>query len=161
MRKWLVILPALAGLGVLGYLLFTGPRMKEQENIRAFQARMPLPPKGALPLEEAYAPVPTTQQAAGMKNPLPASAPTIARGRVYYGYYCAFCHNDNGDGNGPVGRSYVPPPPDLRKAHYRSFTDGQFYKVMLSGVGHEPVMQRVIRPEHRWYLVAYVRSLAE
>ena len=48
-----------------------------------------------------------------MKNPLPERQDVRDRGRVYYNYYCVFCHGDNGQGDGPVGYSYMPAPTDL------------------------------------------------
>ena len=82
-----------------------------------------------------------------------------ARGKVYYDYYCVFCHGDKGDGNGPVGESYVPVPADLRAAKIQAYADGELLRAMLVGTGHEPVLGRVVHPEHRWYLVLYVRSM--
>ena len=107
---------------------------------------------------------PTTQEAATVRNPLFVDrAPTAAdyaRGKVYYDSYCVFCHNANGDGQGPVGQSFVPFPADLRTARVRAYSDGQLLRAMLTGPGHEPVLAYTVHPEHRWYLVLYVRSLA-
>lgn len=101
----------------------------------------------------------TIQQSRLTKNPLPATAVNLKNGRIYYGYYCLMCHGDNGDGNGPVGQSYVPKPADLRSEAVRSMTDGQLYLAMLMGEGHEPVMIQTVAPAHRWPLVMYLRTL--
>jgi hypothetical protein len=37
--------------------------------------------------------------------------------------------------------------------------DGELFAAMLLGVGHEPVMERIVQPAHRWYLVLYMRAL--
>lgn len=169
----LVILTALL---FIGYFLFTGPRMKVQEHIRAYQARMPLTPAGTTPVN-SLPPLPTPDQAAAMKNPLESTTASIARGAAYYQYYaCLACHGENGDGGGPVGDSYVPKPADLRSAKIRGYSDGQLLRGMLKGVGHEyiddqparggkpaivhGVLERIVLPEHRWYIVLYVRQFA-
>ena len=100
-----------------------------------------------------------------MVNPLPAAAnPTagdIARGRVYYTYYCIQCHGGRGDGTGPVGESLFPPPADLRSPRAQARSDDQLLRAMLTGPSHEPVLEYTVLPEHRWWLVLYVRALAE
>lgn len=158
MNKFLLktgILAAVIAFGVFAYLLFTGPRMKTQVNIRPFQAQMPPISNDAVPVVDAY---PTI--AADQNNPLPVTDENIARGKVYYGYYCVFCHGESGKGDGPVGYSYVPVPADLRTAKVQSLSDGKLLRAMLTGTGHEPVLVRVVPQEHRWYLSLYVRSLA-
>jgi hypothetical protein len=143
-----------------GYLMLTGPEMKDQPHIRAYQAVMPPTPEGSVPLRNPAATMPTTQQAQELVRGLPASDESIARGKVYYRYYCVFCHGDAGDGRGPVGESYVPPPADLRTAKARGLSDGELLRAMLLGVGHEPVLARVVPELHRPYLVLYVRQFA-
>lgn len=144
----------------MGYFLFVGPRMKNQPHLRAYDAKMPHLPAGAVPVKDARLPLPTTQQAASLRNPLPATPDNIQRGRTYYQYYCIFCHGQTGDGYGPVGESFFPTPTDLRGAKVKALSDGQLLRAMLTGTGHEPVLETTVLSEHRWYLVLYVRSLA-
>lgn len=165
-------------MGVLGYLFFADkPHMKVMPKIKAYDAQMPLPPAHSVPLEKNPYQLPTTQQAATLKNPLAASAENLARGKTYYGYYCAACHGQAGDGRTPVGESFVPVPKDLRSDNVRKMSDGQLLRAMLTGVGHAPmasavnpppqakdrpqqaVLEYTVLPEHRWYIVMYVRSL--
>jgi mono/diheme cytochrome c family protein len=141
--------------------------MKYQAHLRAYDAQMPLPPDGAVPIAASGYEVPTTQQATALKNPLGSPSPAdFARGQTYYGYYCVFCHGDQGAGDGPVGASYVPAPADLRSPRVQRMSDGQLLRAMLTGYGHESpdgksVLGYTIPPEHRWYLVMYVRELAK
>ncbi len=53
MKKWiaLFIVLGMAGFGVFTSLIMIGPEMKSQPNIRAYQARFPLPPAGVVPVE--------------------------------------------------------------------------------------------------------------
>ncbi len=126
-------------------------------HIRTYQAVMPHPPPGSVPRTDAVVPAPTTRQAASLTT-RPATAEDLAAGKVYYQYYCVFCHGENGDGNGPVGESYLPRPADLREARLKSLSDGQLLRAILTGTGHEPVLEYTIPPEQRWPLVHYTRQ---
>ena len=168
MKKW-IILFIIVGviLGVFTSLIMIGPEMKSQPNIRAYQARVPLPPAGVVPVEPT-AGMPSSAEAAALQNPLRATTENLARGKMYYQYYCLACHGEAADGNGPVGQSFLPPPADLRSAKLQSLKDGELLRAMLTGVGHQPAITPPVRtsvleytalPEHRWYLVLYIRSL--
>jgi len=152
---------ALLGLGTLMYfyIMFQGPRMQVQPHIRAYQRTMPLPPQGIVPLERDTHAVPQSSEAAGMKNPVPLGQAVLDRGKTYYDYYCVFCHGENGQGDGPVGYSYMPVPADLHAPKIAAMSDGELLRAMLLGIGHEPTLPRVVLPGHRWYLVSYVRTL--
>lgn len=159
----LVVLAGLTIVSVMGYVLITGPRMRMQPNVRPYQAEVPPLPAGIVPVDlpdaSSSGRVPAAADAAKMVSPLPATEENAASGKVYYQYYCAFCHGEKGDGNGPVGQSYTPKPADLRPAKVQAYSDGQMLRSMLSGEGHEPVLEKVVPLEHRWYLVQYVRTL--
>ena len=155
----LLVIPPLLIAALFGFVLYEGPRMRVQQHIREFQMTLPNIPAGT---QAVHPPdrLPSVLQAAQLKNPLPGNAENLARARVYYTYYCVFCHGDNGSGDGPVGQSYIPKPADLRTGKIAAFRDGELLRSMLTGVGHEPVLERVVAPGHRWYLVLFVRSLA-
>ena len=158
--RWLLAALGVAMLGgaAAGYLLFTGPHMTQQPHLRVFGAPMPRPAPGALPVTSLGFEVPTAQEAAALSNPLPPTAQNRARGATYYAYYCAFCHGSKGDGNGPVGESYVPKPSDLRSPKIQAYSDGELLRSMLTGTGHAPALETTVLPEHRWYLVHFVRA---
>ena len=146
-------------LAVAAYLFMNGPRMYEQEHIRAYQAVMPATPEGSVAVTDALVGLPSEEEAKGLKNPLEAATENVASAKVYYGYYCAFCHGATGRGDGPVGASYVPRPSDLTSAKIRAYSDGQLLRAMLRGVGHETMLERIVPPEYRWHLVLQVRQL--
>jgi hypothetical protein len=154
----LLLIPPLLVAALFGFVLYEGPRMKVQHHIRDFQMSLPNIPAGTQPVHPLEQ-LPSTAQAAQLKNPLPNNADNLARARVYYTYYCVFCHGDGGAGDGPVGQSYLPRPADLRLGKIAAYRDGDLLRAILTGVGHEPVLERVVVPEHRWYLVLFVRSL--
>ena len=143
-------------------LLFIGPRMKEQQHLLPYQDSTCPAPEGSVPVEGAGAWPEADSIAATRIVP-----PTAAAGKVYYGYYCEFCHGEKGDGNGPVGESYVPRPADLRAEVIRHLSDSALIKAMLGGPGHSverngtlrPVLARNIPPGDLPALVKYVRVL--
>ena len=134
--------------------------MRVQHHIRDFQMSLPNIPPGT---QAVHPPdrLPSAAQAVQLKNPLAGNARDLARARVYYTYYCVFCHGDGGAGDGPVGQSYIPRPADLRSGKIAAYRDGELLRFMLTGVGHGPVLERVVPPEHRWYLVLLVRALSK
>jgi len=158
-----VLLLAAAIVSVMSYVLYEGPRMRMQPNVRTYQAEVPPMPAGAVPADSPDAApnpkAPPAEAAASTINPVPVTGESIARGKVYYQYYCIFCHGEAGDGNGPVGQSYVPKPADLHAPKITGYSDGQMLRAMLVGVGHEPVLEKVVPEEHRWPLVNYLRVL--
>jgi mono/diheme cytochrome c family protein len=161
-RPWLVIriliaLSMIAGI-IFGYLLFFNePHMRNQPIIKTYQALMPSMPEGTVQVNPRLA---VSDMPDSASNPLQPIQANLDRGKVYYGYYCAFCHGEKGDGNGPVGESYIPVPSDLRTPEIRELSDSRLYRAMLTGDGHAPVLERIIPREHRWYIVLYVRSLS-
>ncbi|OPY89558.1 MAG: hypothetical protein A4E73_02992 [Syntrophaceae bacterium PtaU1.Bin231] len=164
MRRLLLKITAVVfvcGFFTYWYFMFTGPQMQHQIHIRAYEQRMPLPPSGAVPVEPDGQALPSARQAATRERPVPDTPDNRARGKVYYEYYCIFCHGESGQGNGPVGNGYMPKPTDLRDPKVLRKSDGELFVSMLTGPGHEPVLSRVIPQGHRWYLVLYVRALRE
>jgi mono/diheme cytochrome c family protein len=146
--------------GLMGYALYRGPRMKVQQHVRAYQAEMPLPPAGSVATgPSGYVSAEVTAAAGAAAEGTPEN---IARGKAYYGQYCLFCHGDGGKGDGPVGQGYVPAAPaDLTAPKTAGLSPAALHRAMLTGTGHAPVLERVVRPQYRKYLAAYVWSLGK
>jgi hypothetical protein len=132
--------------------------MQIQPHLRAFDAVMPLPPAGSVPLFDLPYALPTEEAARTLASPVPDNPANRERGKLYYGYYCGFCHGDSGVGNGAVGDSFIPRP-DLHPDKLRTYSDGQLLRAMLQGPGHDPVLTRVVPIPHRWYLVLHLKGL--
>lgn len=146
--------------GIALLLTSCAPHMYDQASLRPFKQQMPPMPRGTTPVH-GRASTFVAQQAKVARNPLPATRDAINNGRIYYGYYCQMCHGRKGDGDGPVGQSYVPKPTDLSSALLTKLTDGELYAKMLTGKGHDPVMIQTVQPDHRWPLVAYIRTFGK
>ena len=149
----------LLGSAVIFYaVFFTTPRMRIQENIRNFEAVMPLAPAESVPLERTDY-LPDGKRTPAIDLTIEKTRENIAKGAVYYSYYCVFCHGDSGDGEGPVGKSYMPKPTNLMSMQLENMKDDDLLRAMLLGTGHEPVLNRVVPHEYYGYLVLFVRSL--
>jgi copper transport protein len=102
-------------------------------------------------------------EAAKLKNPVPATADSIAAGKKVYQRYCLACHGPDGKG-GPSNREEAPPASDLTDAKWdHGSSDGEIYYVIKNGVQPDLFMEswegRIAEPDI-WNLVNYVKSLA-
>lgn len=128
--------------------------MRNQISIKSFQAALPAPPPNSIPFNVSKAVIPE-------KNPIEANEMNIKIGKNAYSYYCSFCHGEKGLGDGQVGQSYLPKPTDLTKPDIQKLSDSELYKKMLTGTGHEPVLENIIQKQYPWYIVLYIRSLTQ
>ena len=131
------------------------PRMREQPSLKPFERSMPAMPAGTVSREGAD---PVSSPDESQKPPM-TDPKTLAQGKLYYGYYCAMCHGEDGRGRTPVGEAYWPRPTDLTSPQVQTQTDASLYRGMLTGVGHAPVMPSTVARDRRWPIVAHVRTL--
>jgi mono/diheme cytochrome c family protein len=94
-------------------------------------------------------------------NPVKPTPESLAQGKKYYGYDCAMCHGENGDGKGDVAideklklRDYRDP------AALKDFSDGELFSVIKDGKGQMPPEGNRLKPTELWNLVNYIRSLS-
>lgn len=137
--------------GLIVSLLLSGPRMQHHPSLEAYEAELNQPPEDAVAFgREEISP-------ANMEIPEPTEE-NMSRGKTYYNYYCVFCHGEQGEGHGPVGQSYVPKPADLHADSIRQKDKEALYRAIFQGPGHEPVMDRIVKPSHRKYIMMYIRN---
>jgi mono/diheme cytochrome c family protein len=96
-------------------------------------------------------------------NPVPASEETISMGRKVYSTFCIGCHGINGAGDGHLYTSKLYPlkPRSLLSANAIALKDGEIYHTITLGFGSMGAHGAQIRPEDRWKLVLYIRTLQE
>ena len=133
-----------------------GPRMREQISIQPYRGKMPDAPKGTIPFKALRGSKNSPKTDANVKAVSKASQ--VDDGHIFYGYYCRMCHGVKGDGNGPVGESYVPKPADLSQPAIRKLPDDELSRRMLHGLGHDPVMEQTVPIERRKPIVGYIRT---
>lgn len=98
---------------------------------------------------------------ARLKNPVPADAESIARGRQLYNSYCSSCHGANGDGRGPAAVGLNPRPADFTDPnHMKKMNDNALFWKTSEGVEGTamPAWKHQLDEDDRWHLVNYIRS---
>jgi mono/diheme cytochrome c family protein len=126
------------------------------------RAMRPLPP-GAVPREWiADRTLRTGRTAAGDVDavPVPVTRALLDRGRRRFAIACATCHGVAGDGDSAVARNMQRRrPPSLHEARLVALTPGALYRVIADGYGLMPSYAKLLAPDDRWAVVAYVRTL--
>jgi len=94
-------------------------------------------------------------------NPVKPTPESIAEGKKYYGYDCAMCHGENGDGKGDVAKDEKLKLKDYHDpAALQGMTDGELFYIIKNGKGQMPPEGDRVKPTELWNLVNYIRSLA-
>jgi mono/diheme cytochrome c family protein len=121
------------------------------------------PPPGSIPRDFTpfpYGPGPSEAERAGreLTSPIPRSPEAVRRGEAVFGHYCTPCHGPRGEGDGSIVPPF-PAPPSLVAAHAKALPDGRIYHIVSRGQGLMPAHAIQVRPNDRWRLVQFVRSL--
>ena len=153
-----LLLLIIIAIGVTTQSFTCFPRMRDTPSILPYERRMPEMPVGTVPFAKDT-PCPTSPNVAP-SPPIPSSPQSITLGSYYYQYYCQMCHGPGGNGNGSVGHSYVPIPPALATTRVKGMVATDLTKIMVTGVGHEPVMDTTVPDDRRWHIANYLQSLA-
>lgn len=114
-------------------------------------------------------PAPTPQaspaippEAAQMANPVKPTSDSLAQGKKYYGYDCAMCHGETGDGKGEVAvsekmnlKNWTDP------SSLKGKTDGELFYIIKNGKGQMPPEGDRVKANELWNMVNYIRSLSK
>jgi mono/diheme cytochrome c family protein len=96
-------------------------------------------------------------------------AATLRRGRESYEMYCAGCHGETGDGEGPAARHLDPKPRDLRKARVKFASvaagsmprDEDLLRTITHGLdGTSMPAWNLIPRDEQLAVVAYIKTLS-
>jgi mono/diheme cytochrome c family protein len=97
-----------------------------------------------------------------MKNPVAASADSIAAGQAAYAKNCRFCHGPEAKGDGTMAPKDTHPS-DLTDAKWdRGGTDGEIFLVIQQGAAPDMKMKGYkgrLTDTDIWNIVNYLRSL--
>jgi len=97
-----------------------------------------------------------------LRNPLPATAQTIADGRQAFSYYCAACHGLDGQNTGvPFADRMSPPVPSLASNEVQQYADGQLKWVIDYGIWPSgmPGSKGTLNEDEIWSIVIFIRHL--
>lgn len=96
-----------------------------------------------------------------LRNPIPRSAQSIARGRDLFLKDCVVCHGAEGRGDGPAAASMQKKPKDLaRLAPPPIFPDGVIAYRIIHGKNLMPAYGTTLSENEIWDLLNFIRSLA-
>jgi mono/diheme cytochrome c family protein len=103
-------------------------------------------------------------EAAKLTNPVAATPQSIEAGKKTYGKFCAFCHGEEGKGDGPMAPEGSHPA-DLTAAQWKhGGSDGELFSTISNGAGPKSAMKPFkskLTPNEIWNVVNYVRTLAK
>ncbi len=100
-------------------------------------------------------------EAVHMVNPVKPTPESQAHAKKMYGYDCAMCHGESGDGKGDLAveqkittKNFTDP------AALKDMTDGELYYIIKNGKGQMPGEGDRAKPDDVWNMVILVRSFA-
>lgn len=100
--------------------------------------------------------------AARLVNPVKPTPESQAHAKKMYGYDCAMCHGENGNGKGELAvemkltlKDYTDP------AALKDLTDGEIFYIIKNGKGQMTGEGDREKPEGIWNMVILVRSFAK
>lgn len=98
-----------------------------------------------------------------LQNPVTANREVLERGKKMYEVYCQVCHGPQGDGKGSLYTSgkYTYPPASLINEKMSAAPDGEIYHVITVGHGIMAEHGSMIRPDDRWKIAVYVKSVLQ
>jgi cytochrome c5 len=112
--------------------------------------------------QEQPAPSAPSGPATTKANPVKPTAESQAHAKKIWGYDCALCHGEKGDGKGDVADSMKLTLKDYTKPDsLKDMTDGQMYDIILKGKGQMPGEEGRAKPDDVWNLVIYIRNMSK
>jgi len=124
------------------------------------------PIKGTIPRN--YDPYPYPKSDEGMMmagenlhNPLDSTDYNLNRGKQEYEIFCALCHGFDGNGDGPLitSEKYPSSAPSLITEDMLARPEGEIFHVITVGSAIMGAHGSQIRPEDRWRIIMYIRSV--
>jgi len=97
-----------------------------------------------------------------LRNPLPATEETVAKGLDLFSRHCIACHGLDGQNTGvPFADSMSPPVPLLISHEVQEYKDGQLKWIIESGISPSgmPAWKGILDDEEMWAIVQYLRHL--
>jgi mono/diheme cytochrome c family protein len=96
-----------------------------------------------------------------MKNPVPATAETLATGGRSYIRNCQKCHGEKGNGLGEKAPELSVAPSDFTNAkEMDALADGELFEEITKGNLPMPAFEDKLSEQERWQLVDYIRTFS-
>jgi mono/diheme cytochrome c family protein len=108
------------------------------------------------------APFKVPAELAGKTNPVKPTPDSIAHAKKVWGYDCAICHGETGDGNGELAKDMKTPLKDYRNPDsLKDISDGELFYIIQKGKDQMPGEGDRAKPDDIWNLVTVVRSFGK
>jgi mono/diheme cytochrome c family protein len=108
------------------------------------------------------APFKVPAELVGKSNPVKPTPDSIAHAKKVWGYDCAICHGETGDGNGELAKDMKPAPKDYRNPDsLKDLSDGELFYIIQKGKDQMPGEGDRAKPDDIWNLVSLVRSFGK
>jgi mono/diheme cytochrome c family protein len=92
-------------------------------------------------------------------NVIPADEVSLQRGEILFSIYCALCHGDSGEGDGPLSEYYEERPlRSLTSSTIVAQFDGQLFQTITEGFSRMPPQAEALSPRERWDVINYMRT---
>ncbi|MFY9647534.1 MAG: cytochrome c [Terriglobales bacterium] len=98
---------------------------------------------------------------AAKTNPVKATPESLAKGKKHYGFDCAMCHGDTGDGKGDMASDMKNVTDFTKPDALKNRTDGELFYIIRNGKGDMPPEGDRAKEDDIWNMVNYIRSLAK
>jgi mono/diheme cytochrome c family protein len=95
----------------------------------------------------------------GFPTAVTVDAKLIARGKDRFTIYCAPCHGAIGDGNGITKQYGMGATPTYHDDRLRQMAEGEIFNTITHGKTNMLSYADKLKPEDRWAVILYVRSL--
>lgn len=91
--------------------------------------------------------------------PFPVTEEILRRGQERFNIYCSPCHGRTGSGRGMIVQRGLKQPESYHSQRLLEMPPGYYYDVISNGFGVMYSYASRIKPEDRWAIVAYIRTL--
>ncbi|RMH52851.1 MAG: cytochrome c [Zetaproteobacteria bacterium] len=136
--------------------------LMNQPSIKPQEPPIHTYPKDSVPVGGLWTKVADRDAAENIKNPIPPTKESIAKGRALFRIYCMPCHGYSGKGDGPVGKIFETQPADLTSDYVKDdLTDGWIWGTITFGSYIMPRYGYDMSPTERWHVVNYIRQELE
>jgi mono/diheme cytochrome c family protein len=119
----------------------------------------------SLSMQQPAAPPATTEipaEAKRMVNPVKPTPESQTHAKKVYGYDCAMCHGENGNGKGDlVADLKLVVKDQTDPAALKDMTDGELFYIIKNGKDKMPGEGDRAKPDDIWNLVILVRSFSK
>ena len=150
---------AIAGMPAPAFCFPWSIDMYRGPEIQPYAKAPRVTPADTIPVHGGEPPMSLEQATIKMHDPLQPTPENLAKGKVQFETFCAPCHGESAQGNGPVAHLLAKPPKNLVVGTSKDLPDGYIYGAIRDGILSMPSYAEEMPIEQRWQVVMYIRSM--